>query len=484
MLTSLTSGVVESVSGRPPPHTRRIIGGSAVSDRHKYPWYAQLSRVGGRSTGCGMTLISPTWAVTACHCVIKGDYSGYHTGAGSEITYGCTSLSGPDCITQKIKRWVPHPCYAISCCDDHDDLCLAELEEPVNLHSFPHIAGLNGTAPLPTGSAVRLIGMGATRHHGKGSLRELEVNTVSRARCEEQEPMALQQNKINFSNVICTGGTAGKDSCNGDSGSPMVGCWDTGENDTSTWVLGVLVKGSQLPVNGPPCGADGRLSVYTRIELYADFIRSTMEGSSFTCSHCHNGGGSSCTRTASPVLPLVRCASDSWTAPSSFSIPNNVLYSVAGILLVVLCAGCCIHRLASRCREPYDQVASVELDISSSQAVGPGSMDDAKQQPAYMEVEPAREQQESPVWEPARHPTLQEMKDIETVKLPTQLPRSISEPNQWTRSAARGSAHVAESEAADVDVSTEVQQAWSLLNAEDEFDGDVSTARNKAYELY
>ena len=88
------TSILQLVTSRLPPNARRIIGGTAVSGRRVYPWYAQLSKIGGYSTGCGMTIISPTWVVTACHCVIKGDYSGYHQGPGSEITYGCTSLSG------------------------------------------------------------------------------------------------------------------------------------------------------------------------------------------------------------------------------------------------------------------------------------------------------------------------------------------------------------------------------------------------------
>ena len=44
-----------------------------------------------------------------------------------------------------------------------------------------------------------------------------------------------------------------QDSCGGDSGSPVLGCYG-GED----WLLGVLVKGTELPSVGPACGATGR----------------------------------------------------------------------------------------------------------------------------------------------------------------------------------------------------------------------------------
>ena len=73
------------------PSTRRIIGGTAVTNSSKYPWFAQLVKIGGYGTTCGMTIINKNWAVTACHCVIKHDYTGYNSASGSQLKFGCTS---------------------------------------------------------------------------------------------------------------------------------------------------------------------------------------------------------------------------------------------------------------------------------------------------------------------------------------------------------------------------------------------------------
>ena len=50
-----------------------------------------------------------------------------------------------NCKNLDIKRFVPHPCYIPSCCDDHDDMCLFELYE-----------ALPAAVPTPTRRASRL----------------------------------------------------------------------------------------------------------------------------------------------------------------------------------------------------------------------------------------------------------------------------------------------------------------------------------------
>lgn len=197
-----------SVASRAPhSSTRRIVGGEVVSNPGRYPWFAQLSRMNNRGISCGMSMIGPRWGMTACHCVIKPDYSGYYPGPGSAVTVGCADLTSKSCSVHTIKRWVPHPCYAISCCDDHDDLCLAELDEPVDLPGYAPVAGLHGRFELPPGSPVVLLGMGSNDRGLHGTLMEVSVNVASQSSCEAAEPKAINQHLINFENVICTGGT-------------------------------------------------------------------------------------------------------------------------------------------------------------------------------------------------------------------------------------------------------------------------------------
>jgi len=265
-----------------------------------YPWFATLTKVANHGIGtCGVSMINPTWGVTACNCIIKGDYSGYYPGAGGQITYGCNNVHQSTCQRRDIKRFVPHPCYTISCCDDHDDICLVELTAPVVMSRYAKLSGVHGTLNTPAGTPVTLVGSGRSENSVTGVLRKVEVQTITPEQCSAHEPFAVAHNLINFDNVICTAGTTGKDSCSGDSGSPVVGCYG-GED----WVLGVLVKGSQLPTSGPSCGAPGRYAVYTKMESYANFVQSVLSGAPWTCANCHKQGGSSCTSLLghTPVL--------------------------------------------------------------------------------------------------------------------------------------------------------------------------------------
>lgn len=66
---------------------------------------------------------------------------------------------------------------------------------------------------------------------------------------------------------ICAGGIAGRDSCRGDSGGPLMGHVRAASN----WlVLGVVSYGPS------PCGVEGWPGVYTRVGAYVDWILSKL----------------------------------------------------------------------------------------------------------------------------------------------------------------------------------------------------------------
>ena len=167
----------------------------------------------------------------------------------------------------------------------------------------------------------------------------------------------------------------------------------------------------------------------------------------------------------------------------------------------------CQHtqKMLLRCRKSYDKLGTVELDLGSTQVVGPVGMqesrhhsyrqpveyDDVLDTPQRMEVTPAdNDVPESPVWEPPRHPTQQEMTDLVTDRTMAS-PRSLGLPMTASGRVvtgtlgpilpAPGAARTLEIESNGV--STEVQQAWSLLNEEDAFD-EASAVKNRAYDLY
>lgn len=157
----------------------------------------------------------------------------------------------------------------------------------------------------------------------------------------------------------------GKDSCNGDSGSPVVGCFGN-----STWVLGVLVKGSELPRNGPACGANGRLAVYTRLEKYTEFIRTTINGGKFECANCHNDGGDSCTAltdSAPAVEPTEGCG-EYRTVDSDYSTQLSTLQIVgicfgAVIAVVVVCSLYSWIQRIRAAREEHSELSETSTEL-------------------------------------------------------------------------------------------------------------------------
>jgi serine protease 7 len=71
-----------------------------------------------------------------------------------------------------------------------------------------------------------------------------------------------------ISSQICAGGKLGKDSCNGDSGGPLMAYDAT----TQLWnLVGVVSYGPE------PCGLEGWPGVYTRVTKYMDWIEKTIQ---------------------------------------------------------------------------------------------------------------------------------------------------------------------------------------------------------------
>uniref|UniRef100_A0A7S0QEA8 Peptidase S1 domain-containing protein n=1 Tax=Cryptomonas curvata TaxID=233186 RepID=A0A7S0QEA8_9CRYP len=267
----------------------RIIGG-VVASASDFPWTVYIKRIGGRGITCTGELISKRWIVTAAHCLLNDNDSGYRSPyplGNTQVTLGCSDLSQGTCRTYTVKTHVAHPCYTPSVDQDHDDIAMLELVDDAHI-SFADMAlvdGINGTAPTAVGSSVTLAGYGTVSNtnlvHSQFLMR-VDVGIVSQGACEQQNPYSLHMHYIDFQHVICTGGTAGKDSCLGDSGGPAIARDSSGR----TWLVGVLSKGSELPSYTDWCAVEGRYGMYTRIRHYADFVLTTMQGGSYSCSRC------------------------------------------------------------------------------------------------------------------------------------------------------------------------------------------------------
>ena len=78
------------------------------------------------------------------------------------------------------------------------------------------------------------------------------------------------KNKFNPKYQICAGGEKNKDSCGGDSGSPLMKIVKNGIASNQNNYFYVLI--GMVSYGPPECGIKNRMGVYTRVEGYEDWV--------------------------------------------------------------------------------------------------------------------------------------------------------------------------------------------------------------------
>jgi trypsin len=214
----------------------KIVGGRPAEDI-EYPFLAHV-------------IDDPDVVLTAAHCI--GAYS-------SDVIIGSNDLHGRDGAERiDIEFILPHPDYYPNTVEN--DIMLVKLASP----SSGPLVTLNTDPNLPQdGQAVTVIGFGLTSEGGDISVKllDVEVKTVDFETCNRQlSEMIFPETHI------CAGvAPGGKDSCSGDSGSPLL--------DSATKVQYGIVS------FGVGCARTNSPGVYTRISAFSDWIESFI---------CHN----------------------------------------------------------------------------------------------------------------------------------------------------------------------------------------------------
>lgn len=204
----------------------RIIGGSKATVA-QYPWQASLTYnlENDASSGygrhlCGASLVTPTLAVTAAHCLYDegfppaGNFSmitgrtRLSTSEGQESAvadyYVFTDASNNALYNPATQRW---------------DVAIVKLAAP-SPGTPIQVAGADERALWTTGREVVVSGWGRTSEDGGESdtLRAVTVSIVDDGSCAGSYGGAAQVDVM-----VCAGAAeAGRDSCEGDSGGPLV----------------------------------------------------------------------------------------------------------------------------------------------------------------------------------------------------------------------------------------------------------------------
>lgn len=244
----------------------RIVGGTASSTA-ALPYVAgiqiALQDVGGDEPDalCGGSLIAARWVVTAAHCLVEEPVDGEH----SYVILGATDLNAatPDQVYPFAGSYTL-PQYATG--NGGYDVGLIELGRPATGPQL-RLARAGDSGLLAAGRPALTAGWGLTEDKDDGGalstsqLLQVDLTLYSDADCTDAFEQANQRG-LDFSTEVCAL-NPNKDSCNGDSGGPLMVDDGTG--------LPALVGavsfgiGSGNPSRGSRSCNEGPPGVYSRL---------------------------------------------------------------------------------------------------------------------------------------------------------------------------------------------------------------------------
>ncbi|XP_031242185.1 kallikrein-10 isoform X2 [Mastomys coucha] len=225
----------------------------ALCTRDFHPW--QVSLFHNLQFQCAGVLVDQNWVLTAAHCWRNKPLRA-RVGDDHLLLFQKEQL-------RSASSPVFHPKYQpcsgpiLPHRSDEHDLMMLKLSSPVRLTSSVHPVQLPFRCSQP-GSQCQVSGWGTTssrRVKYNRSLSCSRVTLLSQKQCETFYPGVITNN------MICAEPDGNQDSCQSDSGGPLV-CDDT--------LHGILSWGIY------PCGAAQHPAVYTDVCKHTTWIRRTI----------------------------------------------------------------------------------------------------------------------------------------------------------------------------------------------------------------
>lgn len=226
----------------------RVVGGSEVYPRNRYPYMVSLVKYG--VSVCGGSLLAPNVVLTAAHC--KGHIDEVRIGL-YDIGRGSTDRYESFSFTHTV-----HPYYRRRATSDYDFMLL-KLNGSSSYPPVPILDPMH--AELAPSTPMAVIGWGTTRYGGKRSqtLLEARVDHVPYQDCAA----AYGAGALTDSMLCADGG--GADACQGDSGGPLI---IKGADATSDRLVGVVSWGWG-------CACAGYPGVYADIRRVYNWLGNT-----------------------------------------------------------------------------------------------------------------------------------------------------------------------------------------------------------------
>ncbi|KAM4541849.1 complement factor D [Odontesthes bonariensis] len=245
-------------------YSEGIIGGREVAP-HSRPYMASLQVPEGDKMKheCGGFVIADQWVMTAVHCMPNGPN-------GRKVVLGVHSLSEPEETKQTfdILELHNHPDFSIANYDN--DIALIKLDRPFNASEAVkpvEFLRAGGTNPEPD-EDVETAGWGSLDNleSKPDKLKEVVVKLVRPTRCARSDYFGRKfTNNMMCAHKKCSDPCDQphevEDSCDGDSGGPLL---------YNGIVVGITSNG------GKKCGQVKKPGIYTVISHYTAWIDSTM----------------------------------------------------------------------------------------------------------------------------------------------------------------------------------------------------------------
>ncbi|PSN45975.1 Melanization protease 1 [Blattella germanica] len=270
------------------PYTENKILNGKETEVFEYPWMALIgyNRAGTdrRVYRCGGTILNEKYILTAAHCLVSlpstlklagvrlGEHDLLKNIDCMEDDNGVERCADPP-QDFDLDEVIPHPSY--SALTLQNDIGLIRIKGTANF-------GLENVKPIcvPIGSDQRrnLVGMKlivsgwGTTEKGLGSnvLLKVAVPVVSQEQCATVYNRSTYRRPITITQTqICAGGENAEDSCDGDSGGPLIYEGQIGGRPRFVQ-YGIVSFGPRS------CGIKEFPAVYTKVAHYVDWILSNM----------------------------------------------------------------------------------------------------------------------------------------------------------------------------------------------------------------
>ncbi len=233
----------------------RIVGGHAVSPAFKYPFMTALWSDDYDGQFCGGALIHKAWVLTAAHCVIDA------VASNIEVIINTNDITSDEGERIGVQQIILHSDY-----DDveiENDIALLRLKTSSTYMPIELLTPANEADYASVGMDATVMGWGLLEEEGDSPdiLNEVVVPIVSNAECQNSYD---EIDATIWDSNICAGVVEGGiDSCNGDSGGPLIVKRDA--NNERQMSVGIVSWGEG-------CAQPNYYGIYTRVSSFYGWI--------------------------------------------------------------------------------------------------------------------------------------------------------------------------------------------------------------------